>query len=36
MPNWASTSYVFKGADEKQAQDLYDKIDSPLKNDRTS
>ena len=28
MPNWASTSYVFKGADEKQAQDLYDKIDS--------
>ena len=28
MPNWASTSYVFKGANEKQAQDLYDKIDS--------
>lgn len=28
MPNWASTSYVFKGADEKQAQDLYNKIDS--------
>ena len=28
MPNWASTAYVFKGADEKQAQDLYDKIDS--------
>ena len=28
MPNWASTTYVFKGADEKQAKDLYDKIDS--------
>lgn len=28
MPNWASTAYVFKGADEKQAQDLYNKIDS--------
>ena len=28
MPNWASTSYVFKSADEKQAQDLYNKIDS--------
>ena len=27
MPNWASTSYVFKGADEKQAKDLYEKID---------
>ncbi len=28
MPNWASTNYVFKGADEKQAKDLYEKIDS--------
>ena len=31
MPNWASTSYVFKGADEKQAKDLYEKIDSLAK-----
>ena len=31
MPNWASTAYVFKGADEKQAQDLYNKIDSLAK-----
>ena len=28
MPNWASATYVFKGADEKQAKDLYEKIDS--------
>lgn len=28
MPNWASTNYVFKGADENQAKDLYEKIDS--------
>ena len=28
MPNWASASYVFKGADDKQAKDLYEKIDS--------
>ena len=28
MPNWASTAYVFKGADENQAKDLYEKIDS--------
>ena len=28
MPNWASTSYAFKGADDKQAKDLYEKIDS--------
>ena len=28
MPNWASTNYVFKGASEKQAKDLYEKIDS--------
>ena len=31
MPNWASTAYVFKGADEKQAKDLYEKIDSLAK-----
>ena len=31
MPNLASTSYVFKGADEKQAKDLYEKIDSLAK-----
>ena len=31
MPNWASTSYVFKGADDKQAKDLYEKIDSLAK-----
>lgn len=31
MPNWASTSYVFKGADDKQAKDLYEKIDSLTK-----
>lgn len=28
MPNWASTYYVFKGADEEQAKDLYQKIHS--------
>lgn len=28
MPNWASTSYVFKAKDQEQAQDLYEKIDS--------
>ncbi len=31
MPNWTSTSYVFKGADDKQAKDLYEKIDSLAK-----
>ena len=31
MPNWASTSYAFKGADDKQAKDLYEKIDSLAK-----
>lgn len=28
MPNWASTAYVFKGADKNQEKDLYEKIDS--------
>ena len=28
MPNWASTSYVFKAKDQEQAKDLYEKIDS--------
>lgn len=28
MANRASTSYAFKGADDKQAKDLYEKIDS--------
>ena len=31
MPNWASTTYVFKAKDQKQAKDLYDKIDSLAK-----
>lgn len=31
MPNWASTAYLFKGADENQAKDLYEKIDSLAK-----
>lgn len=28
MPNWASTNYVFKGASEEQAKDLYEKIET--------
>lgn len=28
MPNWASTTYVFKGESEEQAKDLYEKIES--------
>lgn len=31
MPNWASTAYVLKAKDQKQAKDLYDKIDSLAK-----
>lgn len=31
MPNWASTTYIFKAKDQKQAKDLYDKIDSLAK-----
>lgn len=34
MPNWASTSYAFKGADDKQAKDLYEKIDSLTKMEK--
>lgn len=31
MPNWASTAYVLKAKGQKQAKDLYDKIDSLAK-----
>ena len=31
MPNWASCAYVFKAKDQKQAKDLFDKIDSLAK-----
>lgn len=34
MPNYASTSYAFKGADDKQAKDLYEKIDSLSKMEK--
>ena len=34
MPNWASTSYVFKAKDQEQAKDLYEKIDSLAKMEK--
>ena len=34
MPNWALTSYKFKGADESQAKDLYQKIEALNKMDK--
>ena len=34
MPNWAITNYKFKGADESQAKDLYQKIEALNKMDK--
>lgn len=34
MPNWATTCYTFKGADENQAKDLYQRIEALNKMDK--